>query len=88
MPVIKYLRKCYHYKNKTKMEEQNLNQYQANQNRIEPKISVSRDGKWIIIRIPGMEQAVVKSVNYFKKILESAEKKQANTPYNIREIKD
>ncbi len=48
------------------MENQNLNQYQNQEERIEPKIRVSRDGKWIIIRIPGIEQPVIKAVTYFE----------------------
>ncbi len=45
--------------------------------RIEPKIRVSRDGKWVIIRVPGVEQPIIKSVNYLKAILENAEKKKS-----------
>ena len=63
------------------MENENLNQ-----ERIEPKIHVSRDGKWVIMRVPGIEQAIIKSVNYFRAILDSAEKRQAQ-PVNIEQIK-
>jgi len=63
------------------MENENLNQ-----ERIEPKIHVSRDGKWVIIRVPGIEQAIIKSVNYFRAILDSAEKRQAQ-PVNVEQIK-
>ena len=55
------------------MEQENLNENQGE--RIEPKIRVSRDGKWVIIRVPGVEQPIIKSVNYLKAILENAEKK-------------
>jgi hypothetical protein len=63
------------------MENENLNQ-----ERIEPKIHVSRDGKWVIMRVPGIEQAIIKSVNYFRAILDSAEKRQAQ-PVNVEQIK-
>jgi len=63
------------------MENENLNQ-----ERIEPKIHVSRDGKWVIIRVPGVEQAIIKSVNYFRAILDSAEKRQAQ-PVNVEQVK-
>ena len=55
------------------MENQNID----NGKRIEPKIRVSKDGKWVIIRVPGVEQPIIKSVNYLKAILENAEKKKA-----------
>ena len=57
-----------------------------NQERIEPKIHVSRDGKWVIMRVPGIEQAIIKSVNYFRAILDSAEKRQAQ-PVNVEQVK-
>ncbi len=63
------------------MENENLNQ-----ERIEPKIHVSRDGKWVIIRVPGIEQAIIKSVNYFRAILDSAAKRQMQ-PVNVEQIK-
>jgi hypothetical protein len=63
------------------MENENLNQ-----ERIEPKIHVSRDGKWVIMRVPGIEQAIIKSVNYFRAILDSAEKRQAQ-PVNVEQVK-
>jgi len=69
------------------MENENLGQYQEKEKRIEPKINVSRDGKWVIIRIPGIEQPIIKSVNYFKAILENAEKKKAQMPVNVEQIK-
>lgn len=53
-------------------------------NRIEPKISVSRDGKWLIIRVPGLEQAIIKPVAYFEKILEQA---RTRAPYSAESIK-
>lgn len=56
------------------MENESLNQYQ-DEERIEPKIRVSRDGKWIIIKMPGVEQPIIKAVAYFEKIIENAKSK-------------
>ena len=67
------------------MEQENLNENQGE--RIEPKIRVSRDGKWVIIRVPGVEQPIIKSVNYIKAILENAEKKNSNAAVNVEHIK-
>jgi hypothetical protein len=67
------------------MEQENLNGNQGE--RIEPKIRVSRDGKWVIIRVPGVEQPIIKSVNYIKAILENAEKKSSNAAVNVEHIK-
>jgi len=67
------------------MEQENLNENQGE--RIEPKIRVSRDGKWVIIRVPGVEQPIIKSVNYLKAILENAEKKGNNAAVNVEHIK-
>lgn len=69
------------------MEQENLEQNQ-NEKRIEPKIRVSRDGKWIIIRVEGMEQAIIKSVNYFKAIIESSEKRMKDAAVNAEMIKN
>ena len=57
------------------MEQTKIDENQGE--RIEPKIRVSRDGKWVIIRMPGVEQPIIKSVNYLKAILENAEKKKS-----------
>ena len=67
------------------MEQENLNENQGE--RIEPKIRVSRDGKWVIIRVPGVEQPIIKSVNYLKAILENAEKKGNSAAVNVEHIK-
>ena len=48
------------------------------------KINVSRDGKWIIIRAPVMEEPIIKAVAYFVKILERATKNH----YNAQQIKN
>lgn len=69
------------------MGEQNLNQYQNQEERIEPKISVSRDGKWVIIRAKELEQPIIKAVAYFEKIVESAKKRQAGVSANVEKIK-
>ena len=69
------------------MENENLGQYRGEEKRIEPKINVSRDGKWIIIRVPGIEQPIIKSVNYFKAILENADKRSKNMAVNAGQIK-
>ncbi len=65
------------------MENQNLNQ----EKRIEPKIRVSRDGKWVIMNVPGIEEAIIKPVSYFKAILENAEKRKAQMAVNVEQIK-
>jgi hypothetical protein len=65
------------------MEQENLNQSK----RIEPRINVSRDGKWVIIRIPGIEQPIIKAVAYFKAILDNAEKRSRNAAVNAGQIK-
>ncbi len=57
-----------------------------NEGRIEPKIHVSRDGKWVIMRIPGIEQPIIKSVNYLRAILDNAAKRQAG-PVNAELVK-
>ena len=67
------------------MEQENLNENQGE--RIEPKIRVSRDGKWVIIRVPGVEQPIIKSVNYIKAILENAEQRSGNAAVNAERIK-
>jgi hypothetical protein len=67
------------------MEQENLEQNQ--EKRIEPKIRVSRDGRWVIMNVPGIEQPIIKSVNYFKAIIENAEKKKAHVGLNAEQIK-
>jgi len=64
------------------MEGENSKQ----ENRTGPKIRVSRDGKWLIIRVQGIDQAIIVSVNYLKAILESAEKRKAQA-FNVEQIK-
>jgi hypothetical protein len=71
---------------KNKMEQENLEHGQSN--RIELKISVSRDGRWLIIRVPGIEQPIIKSVNYLKAIIENAEKKRTQIGSNAEQIKN
>ncbi len=67
------------------MDQKNLGENQ--EERIEPKIRVSRDGKWVIIRVPGVEQPIIKSVNYLKAILENAERKKIYEHVDIEKIK-
>jgi hypothetical protein len=55
------------------MEEQ-----ESNQKRIEPRVSVSRDGKWVIIRVEGLEQAIIKPVAYFEQIIKTAKTRGTN----------
>ena len=68
------------------MEQTKIDENQGE--RIEPKIRVSKDGKWVIIRVPGVEQPIIKSVNYFKAILENAEKKGNSAAVNAERIKN
>ena len=68
------------------MEDKKLNQYQDRE-RNEPKIGLTRDGKSIIIRIPGLERPVFKAVAYMEKVIESAKERQANATINIEKIK-
>ena len=62
------------------MENQN-----SNQERIEPKIRVSKDGKWVIMNVPGVAEAIIKPVSYFKAIIANAESR--SKPVNIEQIK-
>lgn len=62
------------------MENQN-----SNQERIEPKIRVSKDGKWVIMNVPGVAEAIIKPVSYFKAIITNAESR--SKPVNIEQIK-
>lgn len=68
------------------MEQENINQ--NIDGRIEPKIRVSRDGKWVIIRVPGIEQPIIKAVAYFRAILANADKKSSELAVNVEQIKD
>ena len=65
------------------MDEQN-NLEQARRPDDGVKVSVSRDGKWLIIRAPGLEQPIIKAAAYFAAILERAVKKSY---YNAEQIK-
>ena len=49
------------------------------------KISLSRDGKWVLIRAPGLEQTIIKPVQYFVKILETAVKKSYANAEQIKQ---
>jgi hypothetical protein len=56
------------------MEEQG-NLEQAKRFSDDVKVHVSRDGAWLIIRAPGLPEAIIKPTAYFVKILERAVKK-------------
>ena len=66
--------------------EENLNQYQG-ENRNEIKIGITRDGRSIIVRVPGFERPFFKAVAYFEKVIESAKQRQAGTAFNAEQIK-
>ena len=69
------------------MENKDLNQFQ-NEGRIEPRIRTSRDGKWIIIRVPGVEQPIIKAVAYFEAIIRRAKSRGDDTVVNVEKIKE
>jgi len=67
------------------MESEDLNQYQNTQNpeAIQPRIQVSKDGKWVIIRldVDGKTVSVIKPVAYFEKIFQRARDRPMGTNY-------
>lgn len=65
------------------MENQNLNQ----EKRTQVKVRSSHDGKWLIFRVEGFEQPIILAVNYLKAIIESAEKRKTQGPFNVEQIK-
>lgn len=74
------------------MENQNLEQGK----RIEPKIHVSRDGKWVIEKIPRSEielflkdqpesdVVIIKPVSFWDKVMGTA---KTNAGYNVEQVK-
>jgi glycerophosphoryl diester phosphodiesterase len=66
------------------MESEDLNQYRNTQNAevIQPRIQVSKDGKWVIIRleVEGKTITVIKPVAYFEKIFQRARDRPMGTP--------
>lgn len=71
-----------------KMENENLDQYQGkNDEVVEAKIQLSRDNKWVIIRlnVEGKKVSVIKPVAYFEKILERTKGK--SIPVGVETIK-
>jgi len=68
------------------MEDKNLNQFQ-DEKRNEIKIGITRDGRSLIFRIPGVERPFFKPVAYLEKVIESAKERQANAAVNIETIK-
>ena len=67
------------------MENNNLDQYQNTRDDevIEPKIQVSKDGKWLIVRleVDGKKVSVIKPVAYFEKILQRAKTRTTGADY-------
>jgi len=74
------------------MESEDLNQYQNTQDDevIDPKVQVSKDGKWVIIRleVSGRKVSVIKPVAYFEKIFQRARSRNMVTDYGIQETKE
>lgn len=66
------------------MENQNSDQGK----RIEPKIRVSKDGKWVIMNVPGIDEAIIKPVAYFKAIIENAGKKKFYQHVPVEQLMD
>ena len=73
---------------KSKMENTNLNQYEKAAARVQAKVNSSRDGKWILVRLPDVEQPAILSVNFLKKVIETAEAKQAISSAVAKSIKE
>ena len=72
------------YDKEVQMDEQNnLEQVRRPDDGV--KVNVSRDGKWLIIRAPGLEQPIIKAVAYFEKILERA---RSGRGYDVQTIKE
>ena len=69
------------------MENENLNQFE-NRERVQAKVNSSRDGRWVIVRLPNVEQPAILSVNFLKKVIETAEKKQASSSAVAKSIKE
>ena len=55
---------------------------------MQAKVNSSRDGKWILVRLPDLEQPAILSVNFLKKVIETAEKKQASSSALTKSIKE
>jgi len=68
------------------MENQEPNQYQG-EKRNELKIGITRDGRSIILRVPGFERPFFKAVAYFEKVIESAKQRQASVAVSAEQIK-
>ena len=69
------------------MANQNLDRF-GNRQAAEPKIRTSRDGRWLIIRIPGIEQPIIKAVAYFEAIIRKAKSRISDTAVNVEKIKE
>ena len=70
------------------MENTKLNQFEKTDERVQAKVNSSRDGKWILVRLPNVEQPAILSVNFLKKVIETAEKKQASSSALAQSIKE
>jgi len=70
------------------MENTNLNQFEKTEERVQAKVNSSRDGKWILVRLPDVEQPAILSVNFLKKVIETAERKQAGSSAVAKSIKE
>jgi hypothetical protein len=68
------------------MEQKNLNEIEG-QKRPEVKARTSRDGRWLIFRVEGIEQPVILAANFVRAILETADKKRSQAPANVEQIK-
>jgi len=76
------------------MEPENFEQ--TGEKRIEPKIHVSRDGKWVIEKIPRSEielflkdqpesdVVIIKPVSFWNKVMGTA---KTNAGYNVEQVK-
>ena len=65
---------------------ENLSQYQG-ENKNEIKIGITRDGRSLIFRVPGVERPFFKAVAYLEKVMESARQRQASVAANAEQIK-
>jgi hypothetical protein len=73
-----------------KMESEDLNQYENTPDSevIDPKIQVSKDGKWVIIRlnVDGKMVSVIKPVAYFERIFQRAKSRTVVSDYDMQEM--
>lgn len=65
---------------------ENTNQYQGEKGN-EIKIGITRDGRSLVFRVPGVERPFFKPVAYLEKVIESAKQRQASVAVNAEQIK-